>query len=172
MKKVVNTFGWIVVVLMFGSLSIYNIKHNDTFFDVPVTSLLTVVVAIFVSYGLVQNRNNKRKKNDKLSSLLYKIQGIIQQEEFIESKSESIQRRNLIMQRSVGNKIKYLKKGCEKDASIKNLVEQMEDEFLRFREFYGEHYKDQEYMEKSEKELINFIVKMDDIADKIHIELL
>lgn len=172
MRKVFEIIGWIVVILVFTSLFFYNLINNDTFFSAPFTSLMTVGVALFVSYGLVQSRNNRRKKSDKLSNLLYKIQGIIRQEEFVESQSERIQRRNLIMQRSVGNKIEYLKKGCEKDTSLKKLVEQMEEEFLRFREFYGEHYKDQDYMRKSEKELMNFIVKMDDIADKIHIELL
>lgn len=172
MKKVCVIVGWIVGVLIFGGLFLYNLFNNDTFFSVPVTSLLTVLVAVVFSYWLVQSRNDKRKKNDKLGSLLYKIQDIIQQKEFIESNNEAIQRRNLIKQRSVGNKIEYLKNGCGKDASIKKLVEELEGEFLRFREFYCEHYKDQDYMQKSEKELLNYIIRMDDIADKIHMALL
>lgn len=159
----------IVVILIIG---ICNMICYNKFWETSVSSIITLLIAVVFSYYFTQSKNDIRKKKEKADRLLYKIQDIILEKGFIESDPEEISRVNLIKHRSLANKIECLKKTCKGDDEIYKDIEKLEEEFSRFREFYGEHYKDSEYMLKSQNELQNYVTKMDDIADQIHIKIM
>lgn len=161
----------ITIIIIFG-IGLCNMVSNEKFWEVSVSSIITLLIATVFSYYFTQSKNDIRKKKEKIDKLLYKIQGIILESSFVESNSEEIARINLIKQRSLANKIECLKRTCKKNDEVYKDIEKLGEEFSRFRDFYGEHYKDQEYMIKSQNELQNYITKMDDIADQIHIKIM
>ena len=169
MKKIIISLGIAIGLVLLIS---YNVVSNERFFEASITSILTILVALLFSYYFTQQKNDIRKKNEKIDNLIYKIQEIILDSEFIESDNDAISRKNLIKQRSVANKIEYLCNITSTSVELANLVKEIKETFSNYREFYGEHYTDIEYMEKSKKDLLNYVVKIDDLADKIHISLL
>ena len=170
-QKITNMVG-IIFVISIVAIGIYNIFTNSEFWETSITALLTALVAVMFSYLFVQSKNDRVRRNEKIDKLLYKIQDIITEDEFISVDNEEIVRKNLIKHRSVANKILYLEKMSNCDSEIKTNVKELENEFRIFREFYGDHYSDKDYMHKSYKQIYNFIIKIDDLADKIHIQLL
>ena len=161
-----------ILLIAIFILCLYNFCNNPDFLEASATALITIAVAIIFSYWLTQIKSDKRKRNEKIDKLLYKIQEIVGNPDFISAETPEVCRKNLISHRSVVNKINCIKIACEEDKRITDKVLQLEDEFKRFREFYGDHYAQKEYMKNSDKDLINYIAKIDDKADEIHIMLL
>ena len=155
----------VFIICMFGII-VYNLLNNDKFLETSVTSIISIVIAVVISYVFVQKKTDLRSKKEKIDKLLYKIQDIIGGESF----SLSGKRENLILHRSISNKLAGLKK-IQMDKDIMKKIEDIEQVFGDFREFYGNHYNDSEYMEKSRIELINYIQRIDDICDEIHVSL-
>ena len=161
MKKIVIILG-VLGTIIFG---IYNIINNDDFLKAPLTTMISILVAIVLSYFFTQRKTDDRRKMEKIDNLLYKIQDIILDKEFI-----VVQDSDLIVHRSIANKIKYLKDNAPCD--LKSDVDRLEDIFEDYRLFYGEHYMDKDYMEKSKKDLLNYVMKFDDVCDSLHMRLL
>lgn len=157
----------LVILFWLGclALGIYNGIKNPDFLVTPLSTIISIGVAVVVSYFFVQRKTDDRRKKEKIDKLLYKVQEIILNDNFIEVRDE-----NLIIQRSVINKILYLEDGVDND--IKGDISRIREKFEEFREFYGNHYKDIAYMNKSKKELLNYVRLIDDFCDKIHMKLL
>lgn len=164
--KVIKVVGMIIFLVGCVALGIYNWRTNVNFFTAPLTTIVSIVVAVVISYFFVQRKTDDRRKREKVDKLLYKIQEMILDEKFIEVKEQ-----DLIIQRSIANKITYLKNNVI-DKNIKTQVERIEEIFGEYREFYSNHYKDVTYMEKSKKELANYVTRIDDVCDEIHMKLM
>lgn len=102
--KGVSIIAFFGVILKIG---IYNYRNNVKFFEASFTSLVTIIVAVVVSFLFVQLKTDKRRQNEKIDELIYKIQGYITEESFVMGGEHS--RKNLILHRSIINKIRYLK---------------------------------------------------------------
>lgn len=158
--------GSIVFLTVCTGLCTYNLFYNNEFFETSFTTIISIIIAVMVSYFLTQKKTDDRRKSEKIDKLLYKIQEIICDEKFTVVKEQ-----DLIIHRSVANKIVYLKDNIT-DEGMKGLINRMEEIFEEYRDFYSNHYKDTEYMEKSTKELANYVSRMDDLCDEIHMKLM
>ena len=155
---------------------VYNFNKNCNFFDASLSTIVSIMIAVIVSFYLVQKKNDLIREKEKIDGLVYKIQEIIMDNSFGSVEDEDIIRKNLIMQRSVANKFEYLsvkfkrlndKINTETKESLKNAA----DKYNEFKEFYGNHYTDKEYIKKSFTEITNYKTLIDDFCDKIHIQL-
>lgn len=160
----------IIFVLGCFVLGWYNLKNNDDFFKTSFSTIISVAIAVVLSYYFVQRKNDERRKKEKIDKLLYKIQEMIADEEFISVESEGIIRKNLIYHRSIGNKIQYLNENTSGD--IHENVQKVSETFEQLREFYSNHYSDKDYVSRSDKEIANYKTKIDDTCDKIHMMLM
>jgi len=151
-------------------LGYYNFKDNADFFKAPFTTLVTITSAVVVSYWLTQSRNDRRAKNQKIDELLYKIQEYISQEDFVKS-GQTISTKNLLLHRSIANKINYLQT-LDLDGDIKKELAIIDKNFLDFRTLYGNHYTDPEQMQVYYNAFKHHIAKIDDACDKIHVYLI
>jgi len=165
MIRVVKWGAIIICTISFILLGIYNISFNEDFFKTPLTTMISVLVAIIVSYYFTQRKVDDRRKKEKIDQLLYKIQGIILDSQFIEVKDT-----DLIVHRSIANKIQYLEMNIPDE--MRGDINRLADIFKDYRFFYGEHYKDDDYMNRFKKDLLNYITKIDDVCDNIHMKLL
>lgn len=157
--------GGVLLAIGFLALCIYNLVVNDDFFKAPLTTIISILVAIVLSYFLSQRKTDDRRKREKIDKLLYKIQGIVLDEKFIEVKET-----DLITQRSIVNKILDIEENATSE--IRDDVGRLKEIFQEYRDFYSNHYTDDEYMKKSRIELTNFISRIDDLCDRMHMKLM
>lgn len=157
--------GGVLLASGFLALCIYNLVVNDDFFKAPLTTIISILVAIVLSYFLSQRKTDDRRKREKIDKLLYKIQGIVLDEKFIEVKET-----DLITQRSIVNKILDIEENATSE--IRDDVGRLKEIFQEYRDFYSNHYTDDEYMKKSRIELTNFISRIDDLCDRMHMKLM
>ncbi len=76
MKKL-RSFGLILFIAFIVGLAIYNIITNQkSFFTFPIKDLITVLMAIIVSYYLSHKKNDKRKLKEEADDVVEKIQKI------------------------------------------------------------------------------------------------
>lgn len=156
--------GGLFIISCIG-LGLYNLFENPDFFITPLSTIVSICIAVVVSYFFVQKKTDDRRKKEKIDKLVYKIQEMILKENFIKSDDQ-----NLIIQRSVANKIAYLETYVDKE--LKEEIDKVKNKFEEFREFYCDHYKDAEYMKKSRKQLLSYVSLIDDFCDSIHMKLL
>ncbi len=159
----------IIFSIVFIFLLVYNLLRNENFFEASATTLITIFSAVAISYFLVQKKTDIRRKNEKIDDLLYKIQGYINDEGFIVGGEKS--RKNLILHRSISNKIRFLL-AQKLDKDIEKEVKKLDENFKEFRSLYGENYVNEEDMKQEYNQFQNYISKMDDICDRIHMILL
>lgn len=169
MKKIIKFLIIIVVGLSIGGIALYNAFVNPKFWEIQIGQVLTLYVAIVVSYALVQWRNTDSHKNEKIDDLVYKIQVMISDENLMKADSDSSQQLNLMIHRSIAKKIQYVKDSNVKE--IEQEVSEIESNFTILRELYSNHMKDQEYLDKSTYEINNRIKLIDDSCDSIHMKL-
>lgn len=157
---VLGTFVLVCIIL-----GIYNYKNNADFLKAPLSTIISILIAVVVSYLFVQKKTDDRRKREKIDKLLYKIQDLISASDFIDVKEG-----DLIVHRSIANKIEFLENNTEDN--LKEEVKKLKETFVLYRDFYGNHYADADYMSKSKIELMNYIKLIDDTCDKMHMKLL
>ncbi|MED9967339.1 MAG: hypothetical protein UFJ18_11190 [Blautia sp.] len=160
----------IVFVVGLVMLGIHNYKNNEKFFDTSLTTLLTIAVAVIISYFFVQKRTDNRRKNEKIDNLLYKIQKYINEDNFVLTGGE-ISRKNLILHKAIANEIRCIK-NMNLDKESRKQIARVERYFKDFREVYGENYPNEERIEEKYSELKNYVVNIDDACDRIHMHLM
>ena len=171
MKAKIATVGAIIVFCVFIAwIFLYNLKNNDKFFEASIVNIATIVVAVVVSFFLAQRKTDKRRKNEKIDNLVSKIQDYVNDDDFVKG-GESTGRKNLLLHRSVSNKLKYLKR--EKiDTAVKKEIEIIEKNFKEYRHVYGDYYLVENKLQDHYNELKNYLLLIDDACDKIHMLLM
>ena len=160
----------ILFIIVISGLVYYNIKNNTEFFETSFSTVMSMVIAVVVSYYFVQKKTDNRRKKEKVDKLLYKIQEVIIDENFLSVENEEIIRKNLILHRSIANKLKYVNDNI--DDSFNEDMKKISETFEKLREFYGDHFNDSDYIKKSVKEITNFKSIIDDNCDNIHMKLI
>ena len=168
MKKIFNIIAGIVFGCIIVALGVYNYQNNKSFFEASFTSLATICVAVIVSFYLVQLKTDKRRQKEKIDTLLYKIQSYLTEESFLLGGEDAW--KNLILHRSIFNKIKYLE-NLNIDKKILDELKKVKGYLEKFRCTYSENYLDEEKLKDKYDELKHYITLIDDICDKIHILL-
>lgn len=171
MRKSRTLFKWIHsywIVILFSILclifGIYNFSHNKDFLKAPLTTIITILVAVIVSFYLVQRKTDSRRKSEKIDKLLYKVQEMINDPVLI-----TFSPNTLLLHRSVINTIKLIETNIAPE--FKQDIANIKEKFEYIRNVYGNHYTDEDFMQKSYVDLINYVYLIDDICNKIHMEL-
>jgi hypothetical protein len=125
--------------------------------------------AIFISYYLVQLKNDERRNRDNIDRIISKVQSLISNTELIDASTKNAQAKSLLLQKSLANKLEYIKMNCSHE--IKPDLEYICSEFEHLRELYGGHIHDNEYLIKSVDDFKKYIINIDDKCDSLHIKL-
>lgn len=129
-----------------------------------------MLFVVFVSFYLVQRKNDRRKKIEKIEQIVSKIQEIINDPSIYSVSAEESKQKALMLHRTCSNKINLLRDTEMSDEENKCILN-ISDEFRRIREFIGEHLEDQGYIDKSKTTITNYIVKIDDLCDTLQLLL-
>lgn len=169
MKKFIKPIGVVVFLGVIIGLGAYNLKNNCKFFEASFTTLATLVIAVIVSFLLVQWKTDQRRQHEKIDDLLYKIQSYMNPESFVMGGERA--RENLIQHRSIANKIRCIK-GQKLNKEIFDEVKKIESNFKKLRSMYGDCYTNDEKLKENYPALKNYVLLIDDSCDKIHMMLL
>jgi hypothetical protein len=147
--KVIVAIVAIIIAILFIW---YNLKNNEDFFKAPFTTLLTILVAVFISYKLTQYQTDKRKQKDIIVDILLSIQGIILKNEVVIITETTSKEEINMNKRHISNLLMILKTYKEK-FSISDEVNFIIARFTEYETFVGDHIEDIPYLQKSSKEL-------------------
>lgn len=158
------------IIIVTAPIVHYNIKNNSKFLKSSATSVISMISVFYVSYYLVQWKNDTREKIKRVESLIYEIKDIINSKELYAVANEEERQKALMLHRKVANKIRVLET-YNFDDNAKEQVEILKEKFLELREFIGEHINDNDYMQKSRNEIERRVMKLDDILDIFCVKL-
>lgn len=153
-RKSVSIGKWILIVLLaiaFGVFIIYNIINNDEFWNASAVNIITILIAIVISYFFVQRKSDLRKQKDILLNLINGLQLQISSEKaynFTGQTGEEI----LMRKRDISNKIHILSE-IQDAFSLQDEVKFVCDKFDEYEKLISDHISDLEYLAKSQNEL-------------------
>lgn len=133
------------------TLFVYNIVTNNTFFKASATTFITIGIAIFVSYYLVQRDNNRRKQKDVVYDFILKFQSFIEQEHmynFDGQKSEEI----LMRTRDFNNRIDILE-SVKNKYNFSSEIDFIRNKFEEYNCFIGDNINKLDYLYNSQTAL-------------------
>ena len=147
-------FGIVIVsAIVIVGLSIFNLcKYKTEFLTISISSCLSLLVAIFVSYFLVQKRTDLNSQRDSYSKLLLKIQAIADEKEAYEI-SENTDINTLTMRKRNLNNYSRIMLEYSERFGLKTEAEFIDEKIKEYSTFMGNHLDDLPYLAKSSKEL-------------------
>lgn len=174
MKNKISMSGIILLSILFIlaiPLVITNIKGNNEFFDTSITSLLSLITVIYVSFYLTQKINDKRKKLDHIIELLEKIQVTINNDDFIALQDKNAREKALMLHRKISNKIEIIK-DYRYHSDLLKLINEMVKDLQEMRNLYGEYTPGSSLSNDDDREIHRIINRIDHNCDKLQTALL
>lgn len=159
-------------VFVFGlfGLAYYNFKTNTLFLIAPAYTILNLLVAVVFAYYLAQRKNDERKLKEKAEDLIDKIQIAINDERSYRVTTKQDVDCLKIRQRTISNQIDILFSLKDKLSCTGN-IEYIKEKYIEYKELTGNHIEDLEYLTKSEKDLLNKILLIDNKLDEMKMDL-
>lgn len=114
-------------------VGIYNFS-SATFWDASFVEIITIGLAVFLSFYLTEKLNDERRRNDCIEHIIIEIEQMMDEDSVF-----SLDKKTLLHQRSCANRIKYLK-----DAKFQDIQEDIDfiaREFEEIRNLYSSHNK-------------------------------
>ena len=145
-KKTNGIILFLTAIFIIAEVTFNILEDGKAFFNSNLISLIGVMSAVFISYFVVQRLTDKRRKADAFDRMLLTIEQEVENTAklFSEDKPEA-----LLIQRSLANRIRYLKEAAEWDSIEKDMV-YIESRFSDLRNAYGE------YIDKSQRSTSQF----------------
>lgn len=116
-------------------LIIKNCKKED-FFSASFIDILTIGIAIFISFMITEYSDNKRRRNECIEHIILEIEDMVSGDEIVNGESNM----TLLKQSSCANRIKYLKDA--KFTDIEQDIIFIEEQFQEIRDLYSNHKDD------------------------------
>ena len=140
----------LVAVLIF--LVIYNSFKFDRFLEASLSSCLSIACVIGVSYFLVQNQTDKRRKKEILLRLLTSIQDLVTDRDAYIISATTTKESMTMRNRRINNHLQILKEHSN-EFGIQEEVLYVQEKFKEYEELIGDHIEDMNYLMNSQKEL-------------------
>ncbi len=159
-------------ILAIGTLGIgiYNLCVNDTFLEVSIAQVLTLLVAIMVAFWATQYKNDQRSAKAHAEKVIIKIQALVSEENFYTftpgAGEEDAKKNFALRHRKIANCLTVLK-DYSKQFGFEKEVEYIDSQFLEYREFVSEKLQDFNYLHASEAHLRRLSENIDSKCDQI-----
>lgn len=137
-------------ILVWGCYSSH--LDKDKFFSVNLTQLLTLSVAFFLSFYMTQLFNKKRRVVDSICKVLDQLEKEVTDSKMYIFSSEEERSDALMQQRRINNHFELLR-GCAQEFKFDKTLSMAVKSYDEYKEFYGNHIQDTDYLAKSKNEL-------------------
>lgn len=171
-KKDYSAWKWILGILCaiaFLIFTVYNVVKNSDFWEASAVNIITILIAIVISYFFVQRKSDLRKQKDILLSLINGFQLQITSEkayDFTGQTGEEI----LMRKRDISNKLHILSE-LQDNFSIQTEVKFLNEKFDEYDQLISDHIADLDYLVKSKNELRRPLDLINDKLVRISINL-
>lgn len=151
-------------------LGICNHINNDKFWEASIYQVITLLMAILITFYATQYKNDQRKVKDYAENVIRKIQAIIVDERFVDFNENTENKAVTMTNRKLNNYISILneygkKLGFQKDA------EYVAEQFKAYRTFVDEHLSDKDYLSKSSPTLQMYAENIEQKCENIILNL-
>lgn len=127
-------------------VALYNIKHNENFWDTSATTCISLIIAGGLSFYVVQRQTDRRKQKDIFMQLLGSLKDLTDDEKsyrLVDRSTEEI----LMQKRAMNNKIAFIKKYSQ-NFSIERDVLFLEEKHNEYVAVIDGHINDLETLGK------------------------
>lgn len=173
-KRRIVTGVAIVLAIATVGVGIYNAFKNNSFWNVSIAQVLTLLVTISIAFWATQFKNDQRNAKAHAERIITKIQNLISCEVFYafapSSNEEDVKKNYGISQRKFANCLNVLGE-YGKQLGFQDDVKYIEEQFSQYKSFVSEHLNDFEYLSKSETHLRKFLENIDSKCDQIVVKL-
>lgn len=148
----------------------YNIINNEKFLIAPLYSIITILIAVVLTFFFNQFLIEKRRKKENLLRVVQKT--IVELDEpclIINSEHDIIATR--MLQQSIRNHIKMLSENKLFSKNNKKLLGLVEKDFNEYWDFISEHISDVDYLKKSQSTLNKHIQNAKNKLDEISLNI-
>ena len=176
MKK--NTILWleiglIAIVLVIAAVNVICLK-NKAFWEVSISQVLTLLVAIIIAFWAVQKKTDERIIKEQIEKIANKIQTVIEDPKFImfnsTDDSEEVQKRFTMSTRKLSNCVTVLRE-YGKCIDISADVEYIADQVRGYNDLVSSKFHDLDYLSKSENHLRMYAENINSKCDYIIMKL-
>ncbi len=149
---------YITLVIIIATISLLLAKNFEMpeFFKASFVDIITIILAVFITYYLTEKNNNIRRRNDCIEHILLEIEEMINDEIFFSTNKRALQH-----QSSCANRIKYIKEAGFYD--IQEEINFIAEKFDEIRDLYSNHSQNKNELQKV---FIDFEKHRDYICDK------
>lgn len=160
-----------IFLIFIVCLAVYNIYDQGVeFLKINAGSIVTSLIALFISYYLSQARTDERKQREVIDGIIVELKSDVQDEYLYVITSDTDNRLLLSKIRSILNNIELLRQ--LKTTEIKKQdIDYIINEFEQYNVFIGDHISDFDYLTKSEKQLKKYLDSVSSKLNKIRLDL-
>ena len=172
MKSLGKNQKWIViivfVVIAIGLLilSVYNSFNNNDFWNVSISSILSLFIALYISFYMTQLISERRERNNHIEKLLIDICNIVNSDEIFDTGDDAKKNKAKILQRKMANKIDILK-GYNLEGKSGDEIKLLDEHFKGVRDLFGNHINESDFKQRNDVDIMNYISKIEDCCDRI-----
>ena len=163
--KTVSTLFFVATIIIVSLFLFCKNFNSSNFWTANFIQILTLIVTSGLSFFFVQKLTDKRRKIDCYEHILNEVQNIVENNATI----FSVDKEALLLQKSIANKIKYLKE--HSFSEIKSDLEYIENQFQELRDLYGNHNSSSYELKNIELDMLKHKTNISDKIDKIKLEL-
>lgn len=171
-NKIKNIESFLIIILI--GFSLYNIFCNCNFWKINIAQVLTLLVAIMITFEAVQIKTDERKIKEKIENIIEKIQNEVSNPNFItfsiNNNAEIIKKHITMSNRKITNYIDILKE-YSKIVDVSEEVQYIEKQLKEYRDFVSEKVGDLDYLAKSETHLRKYADNISSKCDYIILQL-
>ena len=160
----------IIIIIVFSVLIIYNCINNHNFWETSITDIITLIIAIFLSYFFTEKNSNIRKKKEVIETIIEKLQLKLESDIMRNINNQEDIKIVSINKRSIDNNLNLLKdstKNLNVDKDISYIVEQ----FSNYISIIDNHINDIQYLKNSKIDFERYFIAMNDRLNKLRIDL-
>lgn len=154
MKKNWKKIIFVIMVLVVIFVVFWNIfiLKNDKFMESSITSCLTILVALIVSYFLSKKNQDEKNQKDTYLKLMEKMQSLVNEEYMCKINAECDVQRVIMKKRDLNNTIGLLKKYAAQ-FNLSEEISFIDDKVQEYASLIGNHVGEIEHLKKCELDL-------------------
>lgn len=170
LKGIIKFVLILILNILFIILCIYNIKNNMNFFEASVTEIITLIIAIILSYFFTERNSNIRKKKEVIETIIEKLQIKLEADVMRNINNNNDIKKVNINKRSIDNNVQLLKDNAQ-NLNIDKDIDYILEQFDNYISIIDNHINDIEYLKNSNVDLERYLTAMSDRLNKIRIDL-
>ncbi len=157
----------VVIVAALSFLMGYNINQNTQFLNISASVIINVLVAAGITFYFTQRKHDERKQKEIVATIILRLQTYLDKECAYKIEDTN---NTLMNNRAINNSIAALK-ACGEYKKYKSGLDYIENQFKHYKNLFGNHKHDLEYLKKSEPEFSRFTTNMSSKLEKILVQL-